>query len=137
MRAGGSTSIGAGLQALLDAKQKVEQVVIVSDGQENTAPAFLPAYAAYSAVMGAPAVTWLEVGSSNGATLERDLAQLPRPTLRLRFSGDLYSLPNVVPLLSPGGRRALINEVLSTPVPTLEALASLPKQFDEVTYEIG
>lgn len=136
LKASGCTSIGAGVEALFRAGQWVEQLVLISDGQENTAPAFAEALRRYAARHGMPAITWLEVGGSEGAPLEKALAELPTPVLRLRFTGDFYSLPNLVPLLSPGGRAALVQEVLDTPIPTKADMARLPPGFDEETLEI-
>jgi hypothetical protein len=136
IRACGSTSIGAGIARMLREGQRCEQLIIVSDGHENAAPYLRDALPEYEARYGRVSVTWIEIGKSDGASLARDLEALRRPYLRFRFDGDYYSLPNLVPLLSPGGRAALVDEILATPLPTRAALETLPPGFDPDTCEI-
>jgi hypothetical protein len=59
--ANGGTSIGCGLQYLLDRKIDVDGIAIVSDGAENSAPLFGATYAKYAKAMDhEPTVYWYQ-----------------------------------------------------------------------------
>jgi hypothetical protein len=133
----GATSIGVAIEHLRRRAQAVEQLIIVSDGEENTAPLFGQSLARYEHQLGPVEVTWIGIGQKTArATLADALTQRGAPVLELWFDGDYYSLPNVVPLLSPGGRLALVEEIVAVPLPTRDDLERLPPGFDRATYEI-
>ena len=117
----GSTSVGAPLETLRLKRQAVEQIILVTDEGENTAPYFADAYEAYRRDLGvAPNVIIVKVGNACDFT-ERALRAKQAPVDTLTFAGDYYSLPNLVPLLARPSRLELLMEVLDTPLPVREA----------------
>jgi hypothetical protein len=117
IKAGGGTSIGCALEALRLKKQRVEQVIIVTDEGENTAPYFANVYEAYQRDLSVhPSVVIVRIGSASDF-LQRGLREKQVPVDTFTFSGDYYSLPNLVPLLSRPSRLELLMEILDTPLP--------------------
>src|SRR5262249_4314784 len=100
IHAGGGTSCGVALDWMARKRQRVEQIVLVTDEGDNTAPLFKDAYPAYCAALNVrPSVTVVKVGSASDL-LERECRELGVPLHVFEFRGDYYALPNVVPLLS-------------------------------------
>jgi hypothetical protein len=120
LRAGGSTSIGAPLEAMRLKKQVVEQILIVTDEGENTAPYFAETYAAYQRDLNVtPNVVIVKVGQATD-WLEQKLRGRQAQVETFTFAGDYYALPNLVPLLSRPSRLELLLEILETPLPKRE-----------------
>jgi hypothetical protein len=121
IHAGGGTSCGVALDWMARKGQRVEQVVLVTDEGENTAPLFRDAYAAYAQALNVrPAVTIVKVGQAGNA-LERSCQELGVPFNVFEFRGDYYALPNLIPLLSMPSRADLLMEILSYPLPERKA----------------
>jgi hypothetical protein len=117
VKADGATSIGAPLAKLARDRQYVEQLVIITDMGENTAPLFHEAYAQYVHELGAgPLVTIVAVGGSDRRFLNR-LREQAIPLTVWEFSGDYYSLPNLLPLLTLPSRAELVEQVMAVPLP--------------------
>lgn len=117
LRADGGTSIGAPLETMRLRRQAVEQVIIVTDEGENTAPYFNGIYARYCADLNvAPNVVIVKVGAHTDL-LERQMRQSKVAFDTFTFTGDYYALPNLVPLLSRPSRLELLMEILETPLP--------------------
>jgi hypothetical protein len=117
IKAGGSTSIGCGLEAMRKKRQIIDQIIIVTDEGENAAPYFGEVYKTYCrelAVM--PNVVIVRVGGCYG-WLERQLQGQQAPVETFTFAGDYYSLPNLVPLLTRPSRLELLMEILDTLLP--------------------
>jgi hypothetical protein len=117
IKAGGGTSIGCGLEAMRKRKQVVDQIILVTDEGENTAPYFAEVYKTYCrelAVM--PNVVIVRVGG-HCDWLESQLKQQQAPVETFTFAGDYYSLPNLVPLLTRPSRLDLLMEILELPLP--------------------
>jgi hypothetical protein len=120
IKAGGGTSIGCALEAMRIRKQRVEQVIIVTDEGENTAPYFTDVLEAYRRDFnGAPGVVIVRVGHAC-YLLERKLREQQAQVDTFTFAGDYYSLPNLIPLLSRPSRLELLLEILDTPLPVRE-----------------
>jgi hypothetical protein len=118
---GGGTSVGVGLEALRQAGQIVEQVVLVTDEEENTAPFFTGAYEAYARALNVrPAVVIIRVGKAVDQ-IERACKAAGIPVGVFRFEGDYYALPNVLPLLSQPSQMDLLMEILDYPLPLRQA----------------
>jgi hypothetical protein len=119
LRATGSTSIGCALEAMRLKKERVEQILIVTDEEENTSPYFAQVYEAYSRELAvAPNVVIVRLGRTGGQ-MERQMqgrAQVDTVT----FTGDYYALPNLVPLLARPSRQELLMEILDTTLPVRE-----------------
>lgn len=117
LHADGGTSIGAPLETMRLRRQAVEQIIIVTDEGENTAPYFNLAYARYCADLGlTPNVVIVKVGGHSDQ-LERQLSASKMAFETYTFAGDYYALPNLVPLLSRPSRLELLMEILETPLP--------------------
>jgi hypothetical protein len=117
VRANGSTSIGAPLAKLARERHYVEQVVIITDTGENTAPLFHDAYAEYVQAMGTgPHVVIVTIDGAARYFLDRlDTAAIPYTIWE--FAGDYYSLPNLLPLLAMPGRAELVEQIMELPLP--------------------
>jgi hypothetical protein len=117
IKANGSTSIGAPLQMLLKDRIYVEQIVIVSDEGENTAPYFGNMYKEYTQEMKvAPSVISVQVGGFNPRFIS-DLQNRGIEVMRYQFQGDIYSLPNILPLLAMPSKTELVNQIMEYPLP--------------------
>lgn len=117
VHAGGATSIGCGLEALRVKGIAVEQVIIVTDEQENHSPFFADAYAAYKRALNvAPTILIVKVGYTS-AYLENRLRAIQAPVETITFAGDYYALPNLIPMLTRPSRLELLMEILDLPLP--------------------
>jgi hypothetical protein len=116
IHAGGGTSCGIALDWMAKRGQRVEQIVLVTDEGENTAPLFKDAYTAYAAALNVrPSVTIVKVGQAS-TTLENSCRALGVPLSVFEFRGDYYALPNLIPLLSMPSQADLLMEILSYPL---------------------
>ena len=119
LKAGGATSCGCPLEAMRLRKERVEQIILVTDEGDNTSPLFTEAYDAYVKDMGiAPNVVIVRVGQSSTYVADRLKGKAQVDTFT--FSGDYYSLPNLVPMLARPSRLELLMEILDTPLPERE-----------------
>lgn len=118
VRADGSTSIGAPLAKLARERHYVEQVVIITDMGDNTAPLFHDAYAEYTRIMTlGPQVTIVAVGGSDRNFLNH-LNTNNIPFTVWEFTGDYYALPNILSLLAAPSRAELVEQVMAVALPT-------------------
>lgn len=142
MAAGGGTSIGCGLHAILDRKIDVDGIAIVSDGGENRSPLFADTYTKYVKAMDHEPTVYFyrtEGGVPSGAA-PRDVqrykdavdheaqafvracqaAKIDVQTFDLRGGTiDYHSLPNLVQTMRVG-RYGLIDDVMHAPLLTLD-----------------
>jgi hypothetical protein len=117
VRPNGSTSIGAPLAKMARERHYVEQVVVITDMGENSAPMFHEAYAAYVRELGVgPQVTIVAVGGRDERFLDRLREHGILHTV-WEFGGDYYSLPNLLPLLAMPSRAELVEQVMAVPLP--------------------
>lgn len=117
IRASGGTSCGVAIEMMRRQKQRVEQIVMITDEGENTAPLFKNAYQAYANEFNVrPDVIFIKVGRS-ADILERACAQLGIAPNAFEFRGDYYALPNVIPLLTRPSMIDLVMDILSYPLP--------------------
>jgi hypothetical protein len=133
--AGGGTSIGCGLAYLSDHKLEVDGIAIISDGGENRMPAFASAYSVYTDKFGnQPTVYFYQLsGDTDVLSYHCATAQIDLQTFDLRGSAsvDYHSLPNLVQTMRVG-RYSLIDEVLSTPLLTLDFVLDRTKSVPVV-----
>ncbi len=121
IHAGGGTSCGVALDWMVKKSQRVEQIVLVTDEGENTAPLFKDAYLAYAQALNVrPAVTIVKVGQASDL-LEKSCRAMGVPLNVFEFRGDYYALPNVIPLLTMPSQADLLMEILSYPLPERKA----------------
>lgn len=115
--AGGGTSCGAALEVMRLKKQYAEQIILVTDEGENAAPHFVPTLQKYrEAVKADPAVCIVRTPHASDH-LERACRQAGITVDVFQFSGDYYSLPNLVPLLSRPSKLELLMEIMDYPLP--------------------
>ena len=118
IKADGSTSIGAALAKMTRDRVYAEQVVIVTDEGENTAPYFRDAWEEYKTVMKSVlSVIIVQVGGANHSFVT-GLQNRGIEVMRYQFQGDMYSLPNVLPLLSMPSKSELADLIMQYPLPT-------------------
>jgi hypothetical protein len=117
IQAGGNTSCGVALKQMARKKQRVEQLVMITDEDENTAPLFTEAYQKYAEAAGIrPAVILVKLGRSC-QKLEEACAELGIAPNVAEFRGDYYALPNLIPLLTYPSLAELVTQILEYPLP--------------------
>ncbi|MEM7248260.1 MAG: VWA domain-containing protein [Acidobacteriota bacterium] len=118
VKAGGCTSIGSALAALRKNRARVEQVIVVTDEGENTAPYFAIEHGTYRSELGIePEILIVKIGRHASTVLEDALRQRSIGFETYTFDGDYYSLPNLVPMVSRPSRLDLLMEILETAPP--------------------
>ncbi|REJ68216.1 MAG: hypothetical protein DWQ31_08795 [Planctomycetota bacterium] len=115
--AGGATSCGVALKNLERKKQFVEQVIIITDEEQNTPPTFISALREYSqALQAAPSVVIVRTPGGS-SYVERSCRDAGIQVDVFNFEGDYYSLPNLVPMLSRPSKMELMMEIMDYPLP--------------------
>lgn len=124
IRAGGQTSLGAALKAARINKQRVEQIVMVTDQGENQRPLFVDEYKLYCEAMCVkPSIVIVSVGTDTGY-IERQMATSGAELEKVRIdTTDYYALPNVITLLSKPSKVELVMEIMELPLPRRNAAA--------------
>jgi hypothetical protein len=122
VRTGGSTSIGCGLQYMLDKELEVDGIAIISDGEENCSPLFADTYKKYCKKFDKePTLYFYKIRNSNDTNLDFSLRnnKLDYELFNLGKSKiDYYSLPNLISSMRVN-RYSLIDEIMNTPLLTL------------------
>lgn len=117
MKANGGTSIGCALAKMTKERVYAEQIVLVTDEQENTAPLFKDAWAAYRQEMHvAPGVLIVKVRGAY-PRFEQGLREQGIEMTAYQFNGDSYSLPNLLPLLALPSHAELVDRIMSYELP--------------------
>jgi hypothetical protein len=117
INAGGGTSCGVALEMLRRKKQYVEQLILITDEEENTAPLFVDTLKKYrEEVKAEPNVCFVRTPNAR-TQLEEQCRQAGVACDAFQFTGDYYSLPNLVPLLARPSRLDLLMEILEYPLP--------------------
>lgn len=112
----GQTSVGAPIQWMRMRKERVEQIILVSDGEENTAPYFADEIKKYQDELSVfPTIIFVKLRSDR-ELLEGRCERAGIPLDVYKFDGDYYSIPNLVPLLTRPSRLELLMEILSFPL---------------------
>ena len=119
--AGGGTSCGVALEQLRKKRQYVEQLIVVTDEGENTAPFFVNAVKMYRDEVKADLnVCFVQVPGAT-AQLEDQCRQAGLSADAFQFSGDYYSLPNLIPMLARPSKLDLLMEIMEYPLPERRA----------------
>ncbi len=131
--ANGWTSIGCGLQRMLDAKEQIDGIAIISDGGENRAPYFHQVYQQYAAFAGKePTVYLYHCGTrSNALTWSMQQAGLDMQVFDISENIDFYSLPNLVSTMRTN-RYSLVDEIMATRLLTVDEVFKTEEK--EVAY---
>jgi hypothetical protein len=117
VQAGGGTSCGVAVLDLWARRRAVEQIVLITDEGENTAPLFVDALRRYQKDMKCEPNVCI-VRTPGGSThLEMQCRKAGVPVDTFQFGGDYYSLPNLVPLLARPSRLELLMEIMEYPLP--------------------
>jgi hypothetical protein len=117
IKADGATSVGVSLTKMLKDRVYVEQIVLVTDEGENTAPYFHDAWSAYAKEMQvAPSVLIVKAGG-HYAAFEEGLRQQGIEFMAYVFESDYYALPNVLNLLSAPSKSELVELIMAYPLP--------------------
>jgi hypothetical protein len=116
----GMTSCGCGLWMLADKKISIDGIAIVSDGGENTAPAFAEAYMKYEKVMSkSPTVYFYKFpGDRNVMSQNCKMANVAIEEFDMTQS-DYYSLPNMIAMMKTT-QYSLIEEIMNTELLTFK-----------------
>jgi len=118
INAGGATSCGVAIDQLIRKNEYVEQIVMVTDQEENTPPLMLQTLRAYETKYNAmPDVLFVNIGASYSPHLFNQLTNGGIVAENYIFTGDYYSLPSLIPLISGGTRLEMLSEIMSTPLP--------------------
>ncbi len=121
VNAGGGTSCGVAIEWMRRKGQRAEQIIMITDEDENQAPRFKDALTAYARDMGAmPDVVFVKVGAMR-PTLERECAEMGIVHSAFEFRGDYYSLTNLIPLLTRPSMVDLLMEITEYPLPQRRA----------------
>lgn len=115
--AGGGTSCGVPLEAMIRKKQYVEQIICVTDECENSAPLFTDSLKRYREELKAdPNVCFVRTPQSS-TQLEEGCKKAGLACDAFQFTGDYYALPNLVPLLARPSRLELLMEIMEYDLP--------------------
>jgi hypothetical protein len=115
--AGGGTSCGVALEYMRRKRQYVEQIIIVTDEGENTAPLFIDALMKYREEVKADPNVYFVRTPGASTWLEENCQKAGIMADAFQFTGDYYSLPNLVPLLSRPSKLELLMEIMEYPLP--------------------
>ncbi len=115
--AGGGTSCGVSIEAMRKQKVIAEQIIMVTDQEENNQPYMATALQAYANEFGAtPDIIIVNVGR-HSQRLEKSLRHENIAVDTFDFNGDYYSLPSLLPMLAGGTRLDLLMEIMDVPLP--------------------
>jgi len=119
--ANGGTSCGVALEYMIRAKQNVENIIVITDEGENQTPAFVPSLQRYIGQVGTqPTVCIVKTqGASN--LLETQMQRAGLNCDAYQFTGDYYSLPNLIPFLTKPSRLDLLMEIMMYEMPQRKA----------------
>lgn len=121
--AGGGTSYGAALAALIRNDQRVEQIVLVGDEGEYNSPTFIKTYQQYVEKFDVrPSVFMLRCGpeSSYGRITTPLVAQGVDVDI-YTFTGDYFSLPGLIQYLVKPSRLELLMDIMEYELPVRKA----------------
>lgn len=121
IHAGGGTSIGCGLQRMLDSNVSIDGIAIVSDGGERNSPFFPDVYKKYSKKFDkeVPVYFYQVPGDEPFFVKSMEQEKLDMQIFDLRKNQvDYYSLPNLVKTMRTN-RYSLIDEIMAVPLKSL------------------
>lgn len=115
--ADGATSCGVALKLLERKRKYVEQIIMITDEEQNTPPAFLPSLREYCTALAA-SPSLVIVRTPGGSDMIAKECQREGVAVDVfQFSGDYYSLPNLVPMLARPSKLELLMEIMEYPLP--------------------
>jgi len=132
----GPSSPGAALQALMDEKRAVEQILLLTDGNENSAPFFVPVYRAYqSTMLISPHIVVIKMGHSSDG-LQNKLSTAGISHTIFTFGEDGMFLDQLIMILAGPTQTEMVDEIINTPLPVREredmkAQEAMPMPVDD------
>jgi hypothetical protein len=117
INADGATSCGVALEVMTRKRQYVEQIVLITDEEENTAPLFVASLQKYREAAAADPSVCIVKTPGASSLLEEQCRRAGLPCDAFQFTGDYYALPNLVPLLSRPSKLELLMEIMEYPLP--------------------
>jgi len=118
----GCTSCGVALEWMRRKKQYVEQILMITDEGENSAPTFADALARYQTELKVrPNVCIVRIGRYTN-TIEKTCRAAAVECGTFVFKGDYYALPNLIPMLTRPSRIDLLMEIMEYPLPQRKAV---------------
>lgn len=121
---GGLTCNGAPLVAMKNLKQRVEQIVMITDEGETSSPAFLKSYQEYCEKLDVePNIVILRAGNQQSWGKISDKLQRAGIDYDVyEVSGsDYYALPNLVKYLTKPSKMEMLMEIMTYPLPERKA----------------
>ncbi len=132
---GGASSPGTAIQALMNEGRSVEQILLLTDGNENTAPFFVPLYRAYqSRMLISPHIVMIKMGHIT-ESLQSKLSTAGISHSVFTFGEDGMFLDRLILLLAGPTQTEMVNEIVNTPLPvreTVQSSAVRPHQMPSV-----
>jgi len=117
IKAGGGTACGVAVEMMRRTKQNVEQILMVTDEEENQSPRFVESFKRYTGELGTlPHVVFVKTRGAS-SQLETACQQERIAFDTYQFTGDYYALPNLVPLLTRPSRLDLLLDIMAYPLP--------------------
>lgn len=128
IRSGGGTSIGCGLVRMLESKEEIDGIAIVSDGGDNTVPFFHEAYRKYAEWSGkeVPVYFYRCQGSDPPGIIKfMEGAGIDLQVFDLTQGTDYYALPDLASTMRTN-RYSLIDEIMATRLLKLADVLKVP-----------
>jgi len=117
IQAGGATSCGVALDYMTRKRQYVEQIIVISDEEENTPPLFVEELKKYREALPAdPNVCFVRTPNARDH-LEEQCRKAGLACDAFQFTGDYYALPNLVSLVSRPSKLELLMEIMDYALP--------------------
>lgn len=117
IQAGGATSCGVPLTYMIKQKQYVEQIVMITDEGENNQPSFVVELKNYREALSADPSVCIVRTPNSWDRVERQCRQEGFMVDVFQFTGDYYSLPNLVPMLSRPSKLELLMDIMAYELP--------------------
>ncbi|GAH76127.1 unnamed protein product, partial [marine sediment metagenome] len=117
IHASGSTSCGVAIRQMRKRKEYAEQIIFITDENENSGPYFESEYNLYAEEMKVkPSLMFIKLGMFTDH-LERQCRDMRIEFDAYIFKGDYYALPSIIPFISKGSRLEIIEEIMAYPLP--------------------
>jgi hypothetical protein len=121
IKAGGGTSCGVALEYMIRKNQVAENIILITDEGENQTPFFVPTLQKYMTQLKiAPNVCIVKTQGAS-ALLEENMRRAGLQCDAYQFTGDYYSLPNLIPYLTKASRLDLLMEIMTWDLPQRKA----------------
>ncbi len=115
--AGGTTSCGVAVELMRRSKQRVEQIIMITDEYENCTPFFVDSVRKYMKDVEPDVNICIVRPPNSGNKLQLQCRDAGINVEPFDFKGDYYSLPNLIPLLAQPSKMDLLLEIMSYPLP--------------------